>query len=176
MEAFIKYGAGVVATIALVLSVISVNKPTTAVTTNPDGTQTMQSYGSVSGPDTSFDYYNENGVFHYQRVASLIAATTTPCVIKSPSATTTLETFTMNVTTGTSTAPNLTLATSTITNATTSLVFNKTYGASTQFTLNWHPTTENALVSPNIFVSVGAAGVPYGFTLVGTCSATFRKV
>ena len=143
--------------------------------------QQSQQYGSVSGPDSYFDYYNENGVVKYNRVMKPIAATTTPCTFKSPNATTSLEVFTLNVTTATSPAATFVLATSTVTNATTSLISNVgTLSASAQGFFIWHAGTNNSIVAPNTYVSLGAqnggAATALGYTFGGLCTATFRQI
>lgn len=168
MEAFIKYGTGALAVLALVLGVFAFNRP--------ESPQLPPS-GSVTGPDSYFDYYNTNGVFTYHRLqASLYSATTTPCVIKSPSATTTLAAFAMNVTTPTSTTALFTLATSTVPNATTSLIATQTLTSGQEGTFNWAAGANNGLVSPNTYVSIGTSGGVSPFTYGGSCNATFRGV
>ncbi len=171
MEAFIKFGTGVVGLTALILGVIALNKVVpTQVVTQPQA-------GSVTGPDAYYDYFNTNGTYTYYRTVPLIAATTTPCVIKSPNATTTLDRFVFNVTTATSSAATLTLATSTVPNATTSLIASLSLSAGAQGTPNWAPGVNNGLVAPNTYVSMGASGVSQGgYTFGGSCNAVFIGV
>lgn len=139
--------------------------------------QEGQKAGSITSPDLPYNYIGVGGIENYTYQMALTAATTTPCAFISPAATTTLEVFTMNITTGTSTAGLVTVATSTTAFATTSLVTTKTLIASQPGTVNWHPGVDNAVVAPSTYVVAGVANAPTpGFTLVGTCSATFRTV
>lgn len=120
---------------------------------------------------------NGNGVTDFATRKVLTTATTTPCAIQSPAATSTLVSTSFNITTGTSTAATLTLATSTTPYATTSLITTFTVGSGAQATPNWDGGNNNALVSPNTYLVYGAAGAANpGFTYIGTCNAVFRSV
>lgn len=165
MSKFITGFLGVLAGAALMLSI-------TFITSQP-----APQPGAVSGPEINSPYLSVNGMAtFYSSPLALRTATTTPCAILSPAATTTLESFTLNVTTGTSTAGLITIATSTTAYATTSLVTSKTIASGAQGTVNWHAGVDNGLVSPSTYVVAGVQGVAYGFTYIGTCSATFSKV
>lgn len=119
------------------------------------------------------------------RQSSLTAATTTPCDITTPAATTTLDSFRMNVTAGTSTPGTgqlLTLATSTVPNATTSVIATKALNSGAQGTFIWNAgTADLGLISPSTHLVVGVSGPTGtastgGTTYTGTCAAVFYTV
>lgn len=122
----------------------------------------------------------QNGVSQYTAKESITAGTTTPCSILSPAATTTLDSFAFNLTTGTSTSIGWTLATSTSPNATTSPILKfPPVGAGAQATLAWAAGANNALISPSTFVNVGSEALPYGSAggvagIIGTCQGIFQ--
>lgn len=172
MEAFIKFGTGALALAALLVGVVALNSavPTQVVDNEPKA-------GAITGPDSYNDYYNFNGQVYYPRVVALSRATTTPCVVKSPSATTTILRIAFNVTTPTSSAATLTIATSTLSSATTSLIAVLSLAAGAQGTPHWDPGNNNALVAPNTYVTIGASGVSQGgYTFGGSCSVMFAGV
>lgn len=177
MEAFIKFGTGALALAALLVGVVALNSAVPTQVVDNQQVDNEPKAGSITGPDSYLDYYNLNGVVLYPRVAVLTPATTTPCVIKSPSATTTIDRAIFNVVTATSSAATLTFATSTLQNATSSLIATFSLSAGKTGTINWAPGSNNALVAPNTYVAFGAAGVSQGgYTFGGTCSVLFMGV
>lgn len=131
----------------------------------------------TSGNVVTTGTYTSNGVTTYSiRVSSMTAATTTPCVIPLPAATTTLESYAANFTVSSSTAALVTIATSTTVYATTSLITSKTIAASAQGTVDWHPTALNSVNSPSTFIVLGMSGGIGTFSPTGTCNAVVRSV
>lgn len=106
----------------------------------------------------------------------LMTATTTPCDITTPASTSTLVSWTLQVTTGTSTAGTAALATSTSANATTTTQQTFTIPASSQFSWVYRPTTSaSSTMGPNLHLTLGVRGGPdTGFLYVGKCSAVFQ--
>lgn len=140
--------------------------------------------GAVVGPDTYFEYIGNNDVQVYaRRVSTLTQATTTPCAIKSPSATSTLVrgSFQLN-TLATTTGPVIiTLAKANTGFATTTSLGFVTVQAGKQGEAT-ATTTGAHIFSPNTFFVVGAqgsVGVPAGagtFSLSGSCQASFERL
>lgn len=112
----------------------------------------------------------------FSRNSALTAATTTPCAILAPAATTTLRSFVFNVTTGTSTAGTLAIGTSTTAYATSTSLQSNTIGSSGVGSVTVSPTSNLNLIAPSSYVTVGVSGVPYGFTYGGSCTAVFQSV
>lgn len=204
---------GVIATIALVIGVIAFNKtpdrivgqvgaqgPAGQTVVGPKGDKGDQGapgrdgkdavatrvLGSATSPDISSPYLQWGGVYTYQGAAALKTATTTPCAIQAPSASSTLVFATFKITTGTSTdATTWTIATSTTAfSTTTGAVLLNTYplaaGATGEFASLPVPTggKMTSPILPNAWVVFGVAGtIPGGSsTLLGTCSAGFRVI
>lgn len=114
-------------------------------------------------------------------VQGLASATTTVCALPSPSSTSTLMSFALNITTGTSTGGLFTIGTSTTAYSTSSSMFlpSIVVGANTQQTITWVPqssgvSSSSGVVSPNTFIVAGVQGVPFGYTYGGTCKALFN--
>lgn len=107
---------------------------------------------------------------------SFTSATTTPCSIQNGNATTSLAYFSMQITTGTSTASTFDVSTSTTAFATSStLVSSHAVGSGAQTTLSWFASgAQNAIVAPNEWVifKTNEAGLG-GYTYTGTCSVDF---
>lgn len=117
-----------------------------------------------------------NGVTTTYGKSTLTTATTTPCAILSPAATTTLAYFSYRDNVGTTTASVLTLATSTSAYATTSVIATYSYAANAQVTYSWDPGGNNGQVAPSTYVVVGLSGGVGTFSPSGTCSAEFTSV
>lgn len=146
--------------------------------------------GAISGPDIFTPYLNFNGVVHEYRSLAFNEGTTTLCSIKSPSATSTLESASVAVTTATTSAIAIEMAKATTFNATTtriSYVENPASGTPvlTAFVASttgkygaigqYHTADEQDLVfKPNTYLNVkygsGAVGT-HG--LRGSCKAEF---
>lgn len=161
--------SGVIA--AVVAVVISVVSPTPKqIIREVPGLGAVVSSESLSSPVCS-----DGLCTHYKRMA-FVSPTTTPCALRSPNATTTIERATVNVTTGSSTAATLSLATSTTAFATTTNLATYTLTASTQNTYSFTAAAGTGIVPPLTFLVLGAAGGPAnGHQLTGTCSVEFRQ-
>lgn len=174
----------IVGLVALVIAIIACFTPAgqSAIQSTTNALGGVTNYDIVGAVSTLLGPGCNNGLpacsgtaFTYPH-QTLVLATTTICAIVSPSSTSTLERFVANITTGTTTASTLTLATSTTAFATTSLITSKSVGTGAQATLEWHPGSQNSLISPNTFLVLGQQGNIGSFSDVGTCSATFASV
>lgn len=139
------------------------------------------SLGSLAGPDIPYSYLRwgaGNGVTVLPVSMTLNTATTTPCDLTSPNATTTLDSFSMNISTATSSAGTFVVATSTLPNATSTTPFYSpvAVAANTTRGLSFHGGNDNAIIAPNTHIVAGVSGVSYGYTYGGTCSATFVQL
>lgn len=151
--------------------------------------------GALTGPDIPYQYLCVGGICTYSYQASLATATTTPCRIKSPTATSSLISTDFNISTPTSTAATMALATTTeaLQYATTSVIAKFSFIASQPRTFSF-PTSTLAAAGTNgnldgqamtfapntwlVYSASGAVGSPTtnGFTFGGTCQAQFRAV
>ena len=162
--------------LALTLSLVSLVRPATVL-------ETIREIGAVSGPDSSFDCESHNSVTRCFTQRALTLATTTPCAIKSPSATSTLvmASLRVNVASSTATIWDVTKA-STAFATTTALNGQKPLASGVQGTLSATTTqtvsSDDAMVfAPNKFLVWGARGfIPAGVFLAGTCNATFEVI
>lgn len=91
-----------VAFVGLVLGVRNYNRQGITVI-NPPGPPSKP-IGSLTGPDISSRYLTVGGVRHEYRRVPLNTATTTPCALDTPAATSTLLHFSLRLTTASSTA------------------------------------------------------------------------
>lgn len=144
--------------------------------------------GSVTGPDSYFPYYNDNGVFTYPLGRQILSATTTPCSIKTPAATSTLVRSWFNVKTGTTTSATLTLATSTTAFSTTTPLTTPFAGLVNKYSFVYYGTTTTAtnggtvggVYAPNTWLVYGLAGEATlgggGFVISGSCGAVFQQL
>lgn len=138
--------------------------------------------GAVSSPDILSPYFSYGGVRHWAGKQTLNTATTTPCAIQSPVATSTLSRVIFNVNVSTSTAATMTLATSSTAFATSTELFRFTIPANLTRTFQYVASTTDAqgqaqTIAPNTYLVFGAAGVASGgFTFGGSCSAVFTEV
>lgn len=116
---------------------------------------------------------------------SLTSATSTPCALLNPlNATSTITSFSMNVTTATSSAITWDVGTSTTQYATSTSMLNAvSIGASQQFTMTWDGGTNNSLIGPGKYIVVGpdaatlaATGAFNSIVIGGSCQATFQTV
>ena len=134
--------------------------------------------GAITGPENTSNYFVQNGLRYEYRKTSLRGATTTPCALVSPSATSTLLIATLQVTTGTSTATTWTIAQGSTPYATTTSVGSYSIASGQGFSTSTVPSTNAGfVVLPNNYIVFGLAGlsgnsVP-GASLVGTCQAEF---
>jgi hypothetical protein len=144
-------------------------------------TQTIDN--TVKGMDYTTNFpalgmgINDKFVGMTARRQTLTAATTTPCSILSPNATTSLIFADLNITTGTSTATYWQMGTSTNAFATTSI--SATYSVASGVTpaLIFDPTSgiDSSIVAPNTYVvwKVGGVTIADSTKLLGTCQAIF---
>jgi hypothetical protein len=195
---------GAIAVIAFILGVIGLSNsgapapasmPAGAVSnTNAPAAGTVAPNGSVLPNPSVLDYLvnrvmlytdktlaygNSSGTPLYKQAArmTLATATTTPCALQSPfTSTSTLVSFALNVTTGTSTTGSLTLATSTTAYATTSAITTFNIASGAKATPVWTGGNDVGVVAPSGYVVVGVKGANFGFTYVGTCSAIFQTL
>jgi len=181
---FIKRNAGIFAVIAIVIAITSLLFPRQVKTivekvTPESFVRGVTNFDSLQLGDTqeqlTFGPTSSNSITLSVERQSMTSGTTTPCAILSPAATTTLESFTMSLSTGTSTAPTITLATSTTAYATTSVIVTQAIGAGRPF--SWASGVNNSLISPSTYVVLGAAGIggTGGFVWAGTCTAKFLE-
>lgn len=99
--------------------------------------------GAASGPSIDFPSWEVNGVKRHYLNQSLKNATTTPCDITTPSATTSLISFGVNLIKGpTTTATTWTFGTSTLPNATTTALF----GIDDSFTVSANTATGTSIL------------------------------
>lgn len=134
--------------------------------------------GNVDITSTS---YTVNGITFTTVTQAIVAPTTTPCALPSPSATSTQVAAAMDVTTGTSTAGTVTIAKASTPYATTTVIGQGTIASGAQGTVlaSTSPTggMKDLIFSPSDYTVFGVAGATAaGHTYVGTCSATFRSV
>lgn len=164
---------GGIAVVALVaIGAFTLSRPHATAPVAQDSTQQA---GSVSGPDLYSPYFNVNGVYRWFYKQALTRATTTPCAIKSPAATSTLFFADVNITTATTTATTWSNAFATTPYATTTLnatAFSVASGAQGALIVNATSTP----IAPNTWVVWGMAGSAVGPLLQGSCQAIFQQV
>lgn len=143
--------------------------------------------GALSGPDISSPYLQWGGVSTWRGSTALATATTTPCAIQSPAATSTLVRTQVRITTATSTATIWTVAKSATPFATTTALQQDTtlasgiFGTMTHFassTLGVGTTLAldmKDVIAPNTYIVWGVAGtvIADSTKLNGVCEAEF---
>lgn len=152
----------------------------------PTVDQSGQQVGSATGPDLYSPYFNVNGVRRWFTRTALTKATTTPCAIKSPAATSTLFFADLQVTTSTSTATTWTLAKAANAFATTTRfnVYSLSSGVVGTMIGTSTPTGVTAIVddvnviAPSQWIVWGVAGtaIADGTKLNGSCQAIFQEI
>lgn len=145
-----------------------------------------QVLGNIPGPDIYLPYINLNGVQIWSTRQALALATTTPCAIKSPAATSTLEYASAMVTVASSTATTWTVAKATTAFATTTKLGTFSLSSAVQGTMvaSTTPVSGSALAvdeintfAPNTYIVWSKAGdTPAGTGLAGFCSAQFKVI
>ena len=119
-------------------------------------------------------------------------ATTTPCSILSPAATTTIDDFSIDFTVGTSTTATVSVASSTSAFSTTTTGYTTLIsgsGLTGTGNLTWTPTAVNTnVVPPSTYITTSLAGATTygnagsvgskdpGFQVSGACTAVFRSI
>lgn len=168
---------GLMALAAVVLIVVGVMWMT------PKGNEVIRevtnNVGAVSGPDrfSPDGCESVNGLKTCSTQVALRTATTTPCSIQTPSATSTLVRTSLVVKTATTTAITMRLATSTTAFATTTLKYSFALGSGEKGAMSWSPTTtENAIFGPNLYVVWAPTGFIGADTslFLGSCQAEFK--
>ena len=142
--------------------------------------------GAMPGPTISSPYLSVNDVVFWPTRRSLTSATTTPCAIQSPAATSSLIYGGMFISVGTTTATVLDMATSTTAFATTTAIAgtkNVPSGWQGSIDSNWDPgnntSTSSLIFAPSTWVVFGERGVaePAGRSEArGFCSALFMEL
>lgn len=129
---------------------------------------------TAAGITNSSNTVTVNGItMTYYRSTFTNTATTTPCNFVLPSATTSLMTASVLISSSTVGAFTTTIATSSLPNATTSLIASKAGASGQQQTLDWDPGVNNSINGPGINLNVGIQG---GFGETGVCTAAVRTV
>lgn len=140
-------------------------------------------YNAISFADPSNQiFFNNNTALSYQRAvatatttAGIGFATSTPCAIQSPAATSTIinVSFQANLL-GTSTVAQMSIGTSTTNSAfaTSSSIFVSSPTLGNQPSITFDPTTNNGILGPNTWVVWGiqGGGLLTGFQINGTCT------
>jgi hypothetical protein len=172
MEAFIKFGTGVVAIVALVLGVFALNH-----------SQSQPQPGSTAGPDNFYPVETHNGVTTYFFNQKMNQGTTTVCSFKSPSATTTMaRPAFMNWTVGSTTAGVATIAKGIIGNtSSTTLIAAGTVAAGAQGTLMASSTGTGVLldnvnvIAPNTYINFSFSGGNGTWSPTGSCTLELER-
>jgi hypothetical protein len=138
----------------------------------------QQSLGAVVGPDLFVACTSQNGLSVCKYKKALTLATTTPCAIKSPAATSTLVRSSVQINTASSTATTWTFAKASTAYATTTYLDSFSLGSGARGTLVSSATTTGAdikqVIAPNTYFVVSKAGdTPAGTGLAGSCTAEF---
>lgn len=150
--------------------------------------------GSANGPDLGSPYFIVGGLTEWKWKLTLNSvnpktqATTTPCAIQSPNATSTLGQAFVTFTTGTTSATVITIAKAATRYATTTVIGNSiAIAAGAQSTVSATTTTANGnandrVFAPNQWLVVGVAGAitsgdaaGTGYKPVGRCGATWTE-
>lgn len=142
--------------------------------TNTNFTQ-IQSTGGIIISNNIADV-----MFRANPPLTLATASTTICAIQNVNATTTLEWYAFT-TTGSTTASSIVVGTTTTAFGTSSTPFvtSQTFAANAQGTINFQGSSNNAIISPNQWITLGATnGSASGpqFYASGLCSAQVRTV
>lgn len=148
----------------------------------PDPVAPAPQLGALSGPDIQSPYLKVGGVKREYRYVAFTGATSTPCSVVSPAATSSLRTAWLQINTASTTATTWHFATSTVMNATTSLLTNPiSLGSGARGTMFYHGTTSAVVVNdhdtlpPSSYVTWGFQGV-LAYTsdkLIGQCGMEF---
>ena len=153
----------------------------------PDPVTPAPQLGALTGPDIPYTYLNIGGVRHEYRSMAFTGATSTPCSVVSPAATSTLVRSVLQINTGSTTATTWHFASSTGPNATTSLLTNPiSLGSGAQGTLAYMGTSTQpgitngvngySVLPPSSYVTWGFQGVISNYTsdkLIGSCVVEF---
>ena len=165
---------GIMALLIVVIG-FAVIKPTVVVNA------VNNALGAVSSPDIQSPYFSFGGVrFWGAHTETLKTATTTPCALLSPAATSTLMTASISFKVSSTTASTVTLAKATTAYATTTLLASAALAANAQGTLVASTTASGGatldgtnVFGPSQWLVVGMAGGTGTFSPTGTCQAVW---
>jgi hypothetical protein len=135
--------------------------------------------GAVAGPDSYFEYYNDNGVITANRNARFNQATTTICSIKSPYATSTLTFASANFSVSSTSSSIIDFAKSVNPGATTTKI-GSTYsivaGAKATVVASTTAVAGDAVIFPpnNYLVVNMKGGETNVFSPTGACNAVWK--
>lgn len=162
----------VLTSIVAVLGAVAVFIGATNITVSPTDTV----FGAISGPDISSPYLTVNGVQNFYNRRGFTTSTTTPCAIKAPMATSSLESASVQFRTASTTASVVTVAKATTQYATTTRIGTAyAIAANAQASIVGSTTPATGIVfAPGEWLVVGMAGGVGSFSPVGTCQAVFQ--
>ena len=166
--------AGIAVAASLIVGLTIARPVNTVVERVTDG-----KLGAVSSPVIQSPYFSFGGVTEWaSHTDGAIAATTTPCALQSPAATSTIQFGSFRVASTSASATYIEFGKSTTPYATTTSLGILTLGAGAQGTLvasttaNWASLDGSAVFSPNTYFVAKVAGA--GNTqLNGTCNAVW---
>jgi hypothetical protein len=148
------------------------------------GQPVEEKLGALTSPDIGGNWLRVGGVKHYFLSSGMNAASTTLCSFPNPnSATSSLISFTYQITTGTSTAATLIMATSTSAYATTTasagnLITAQTVASGATDSAKWTPAVgtnylgSKILGTEYVLLKTEGAGLG-GYTYTGRCTAEY---
>lgn len=139
--------------------------------------------GAVASPELQSPYFTVDGVKHEYRSSPIRTATTTPCAFRSPTATSTLLSASLQVKVASSTATVWTVAKANSPYATTTAINSFTLASALQGTFVQMGTTSPgaadasvSTIAPNTYIVWGLAGIGSSYDstkLTGQCVAEF---
>lgn len=145
--------------------------------------EAVQKEGAAAGPDILSACTSQNGVQTCRYSKGLALATTSPCAIKSPEATSTLTFASLQVNVASTTATTWTAAKSATPTATTTAITTFTLASGARGTMvastTYASTTPDSIniFAPSTWLVWGVAGVPVpnltSDKLKGVCEASF---
>lgn len=152
----------------------------------PEPRERGETLGALAGPDINSTYLRWGGVATYRTSAALNTATTTPCALQSPAATSTLVRAALQINVGTTTQTLWTVAKAATPYATTTSLNDSliTLASGAQGTmLHLASTTDIGIngvdtIAPNQYIVWGVAGTAIADSskLTGTCQAEFVAI
>lgn len=151
----------------------------------PQPTSETTLYTAIGGNSVNNGGIIDQGIRIPITAATLATASTSLCAIQSPTSTTTIVSFSLNITTASTSLVALVIGTTTTAFGTSSTPFvaSQTVATNSLATIDFDPALNNGIVGPNQWVTVGTNGPP-GSSLTapaatfysGTCNAVFRSV
>lgn len=157
--------------LSLTLSIFAISHTTVAVPNNRTG-----SLAEIPSP-----YLKVNGVTRNYARVDMRTATTSLCAFQNGAATTTIQSVSFQIQTGTSTAATIDIATSTTAFATTTnLSAANSVAANAQGSFYWSPvggSVNDAKLAPNEWVNIMTAGAGLGgYTYGGHCTLVTEQL